>query len=183
MNYYYPSFQLGTNAIREWKNNLDQIILHGPVTAPAHPVAPRGGAIATQLHKDAWKDQWAFTKKLTNLPTNTKLDTNAKREEVMRFLFQIYTRFVFDQSEPPIIHSASPYRTYRDLLAMNGPGALPIAPFARQLVNAPYYAGVPGGMYAPYFRDRNGPQQGGPRAGLPGEAGVWPGGPGGRGPP
>ena len=168
----FPQFQPGSSVIYTWRENLNQSLNNGNTTAPTflqrrqytHPYGVNTNNIAT---KTTFNSKWAFTRTLTNLPETTTMNQSNKRSEVLNFLFQIYTRYVFDQSEAPVVHASSQYTCFEDFIIAN---TLPMDPFPRQRTREPFYRGIPGGMYARGMAPQQSPLENDPLVGLPGDA-------------
>ena len=150
---YFVHYQVGNGAILNWATN--HAIFTGAAGATPGPAA------------NHFNNLWAFSKAISSRPkdprTNQQCELGDKISEVKAFLFQIYSRFMFDQSEPPYIHKGT-QQHYHITKVVKAPYRLPKK-------NSPKFEGLPGGMYNGRLGNIA-PQEGGPRSSMPN---AWPG--------
>jgi hypothetical protein len=162
----FPHFAVGNQGIQHWHVHAEGLAQVAPCTAPAgHTVAagppPAIALLPPNAHGPAalnYHRTWAFGKQI---PTRPQQDTLGPiRNEVKAFLFQLYSRLMYDQSEPPLIHSTTPQ--FHNIVEIARD------PFRRPKVNAPFYNGMPGGMFSGRIGNI-GPKPGAQRYGGPGD--------------
>ena len=177
----FPAFAVGGGAINHWHAHANDLTRTAGCTAPnGHLIRSNGGGneaeivlnpapLAHGVAANVWHRNWAFGRPITTQPKKDVMGPHI--QEVKAFFYQIYSRLMFDQSEPPYIHHEN--HQYNNIVDIARD------PFRLPKVNAPFYRGTPGGMFAGRIGNI-GPMQGGPHAAWPN---AWPGpAPGGGGP-
>ena len=145
----FPNFTVGNGAIRHWHAHAETLTTTAGCTFPGgHRIQNNGAGTESEVvvapanpHGPGatnWHRNWAFGKPITNLPRTETM--GQKIHEVKAFFYQLYSRLMFDQSEPPYIHHNS--QQYQNIVEIARD------PYRLPKMNAPMYQGTPGGMFA-----------------------------------